>query len=196
MRAKEKRRNAGNATWYGHGAWTGFLAGASIASNSIALHCTKLGIAGHWHLGSCGWVPLGTPLWGPRERADTELTVGSSLGLRHNLEVCRAQRGAGWAHLRLHFSWHCCSWLSVTVNSRTRASRLAPRRFCCESYRNSWLLSSSWRLRSCRQDAYSSSSLSCGGAVRGAGMVRAAGGGGDQGCRMAGQRGTGPSSAR
>ena len=67
---------------------------------------------------------------------------------------------AGVTHLRLHFSWYSCSWFSLTLNSLTRASRLALRRFWWVSYRNSWLFSSSCRLRSWRQEEYSSSSLS------------------------------------
>lgn len=63
-------------------------------------------------------------------------------------------------YLRLHFSWYRWSWFSLTLNSLTRASRLALRKFWCVSYRKSWLFSSSCRLRSWRQEEYSSSSLS------------------------------------
>lgn len=66
----------------------------------------------------------------------------------------------GLAYLRLHFSWYSWSWFSLTLNSLTRASRLALRKFWCVSYRKSWLFSSSCRLRSWRQEEYSSSSLS------------------------------------
>lgn len=64
------------------------------------------------------------------------------------------------AYLRLHFSWYRWSWFSLTLNSLMRASRLALRKFWCVSYRKSWLFSSSCRLRSWRQEEYSSSSHS------------------------------------